>query len=60
MEKAMAVLFGMSESDFARQTASAEDWLSGLLKVWTDGEKESDEIVSSWTESFKALDRLYP
>ena len=47
--------FGMSESDFARQTASAEAWLSGLLKVWTDGEKETDEIVSQWTESFKAL-----
>ena len=33
---------------------------SGLLKVWTDGEKESDEIVSSWTESFKSADRLHP
>ena len=33
----------------------AQDWLDGLLKVWTDGEKESDEIVSHWTESFKSL-----
>ena len=31
------------------------DWLDGLLKVWTDGEKETDEIVSTWTDSFKAL-----
>ena len=47
--------FGMSDSDFSRQTQSAQDWLDGLLKVWTDGEKETDEIVSSWTESFKTL-----
>ena len=47
--------FGMSESDFSRQAQSAQDWLDGLLKVWTDGEKETDEIVSSWTDSFKAL-----
>ena len=45
----------MSDSDFSRQTQSAQDWLDGLLKVWTDGEKETDEIVASWTESFKAL-----
>ena len=47
--------FGMSESDFVRQTQSAQEWLDGLIKVWTDGEKESDEIVSQWTESFKNL-----
>ena len=47
--------FGMSESDFVRQTQSAQEWLDGLIKVWTDGEKESDEIVSAWTESFKSL-----
>ena len=45
----------MSESDFSRQAQSAQDWLDGLLKVWTDGEKETDEIVASWTDSFKAL-----
>ena len=45
----------MSENDFVRQTQSAQDWLDGLLKVWTDGERESDEIVSHWTESFKSL-----
>ena len=47
--------FGMSEGDFSRQAQSAQDWLDGLLKVWADGEKETDEIVSSWTDSFKAL-----
>ena len=45
----------MSKEDFARDQQSAGDWLDGLLKVWTDGEKESDEIVSHWTESFKSL-----
>ena len=47
--------FGMSKEDFARDQQSAGDWLDGLLKVWTDGEKESDEIVSHWTESFRSL-----
>lgn len=47
--------FGMSEADFTRATATTQDWLSGLLAVWTDGEKETNEIVSEWTESFKAL-----
>ena len=27
----------------------------GLLTVWTDGKKETDEIVSEWTESLKTL-----
>ena len=40
--------FGMGKEDFARDQQSAVDWLDGLLKVWTDGEKESDEIVSAW------------
>lgn len=47
--------FGMSESDFTRELQSAEDWMNGLIAVWTDGEKESDEIVEEWTNSFKEL-----
>ena len=47
--------FGMNEGDFARNTQSAQDWLDGLLAVWSDGQKETDEIVGSWTDSFKAL-----
>ena len=47
--------FGMSESDFARKTESAQEWLDGLLRAWTDGEKETDESVSQWTESFRNL-----
>jgi len=47
--------FGMSESDFSRELKSAEEWMDGLIAVWTDGEKESDEIVETWTNSFKEL-----
>ena len=41
--------FGLTAEDFTRNKQAAEDWLSGLLTVWTDGQKETDEIVSEWT-----------
>ena len=47
--------FGMSKSDFVRDRQSAQKWLDGLLAVWSDGEKESNEIVAQWTDSFKSL-----
>ena len=47
--------FGMSEENFVRTVQTSGDWLTGLLTVWTDGRKETDEIVSEWTNSFKAL-----
>ena len=47
--------FGMTKDDFVRTTASAKEWLSGLTNVWSDGQKETNEIVESWTESFKSL-----
>jgi TP901 family phage tail tape measure protein len=47
--------FGMSEEDFTRAEQSSEDWLNGLLAVWSDGKKETNEIVTEWTDSFKAL-----
>ena len=51
--------FGMSTDDFKTSgddgISSAEDWLSGLLVVWTDGKKETDAIVNEWTDSWKAL-----
>ena len=47
--------FGMDRSDFVRENQSAQEWLNGLIAVWTDGQKETDEIVSEWTDSFKAL-----
>lgn len=36
-------------------TQNAQEWMDGLLEVWTDGQKETDEIVSEWTEAFKKL-----
>ena len=49
--------FGMSKDDFVRDgtAQSAQEWLNGLLVVWTDGKKETNEIVAEWTDSFKAL-----
>ena len=47
--------FGMSKEDFVKDKQSAQDWLDGLLAVWSDGEKESNEIVAHWTDSFKTL-----
>ena len=47
--------FGLTAEDFTRNQQAAEDWLSGLLAVWTDGQKETGEIVSEWTSSFKSL-----
>lgn len=49
--------FGMSSSDFEKvektTTQSAQDWYSGMIKVWLDGKKETNTIVSQWTNSFK-------
>ena len=50
--------FGMTKDDFVRTTASAKEWLSGLTNVWSDGQKETNEIVESWTESFKSLQEM--
>lgn len=47
--------FGMSKDDFKRATGNSREWLNGLLGVWSDGKKETNEIVSEWTESFKSL-----
>ena len=47
--------FGMSKDDFKRATGNSREWLNGLLDVWSDGKKETNEIVSEWTESFKSL-----
>lgn len=47
--------FGMSKGDFKRATGNSREWLNGLLDVWSDGKKETNEIVSEWTDSFKSL-----
>ena len=40
---------------FTRETKSAREWLQGVLAVWSDGKKETNEIVREWTDSFKEL-----
>ena len=47
--------FGMSKEDFQRDTSSAQEWINGVLGIWSDGKKETNEIISEWTESFKSL-----
>ena len=49
--------FGLSKDDFKGAFAlkSASAWKDGLIRVWTDGKKETKEIVTEWTDSFKAL-----
>ncbi len=49
--------FGLSKDDFKGAFAlkSASAWKDGLIRVWTDGKKETKEIVAEWTDSFKAL-----
>ena len=47
--------FGMSQSDFIRERQNAQDWLNGLLAVWSDGKKETNQTVSEWTDSWRSL-----
>ncbi len=51
--------FGMSAEDFAnsgkQDIQSAKEWLSGMTGVWSDGKKETNEIVKQWTDSWKSL-----
>ena len=39
--------FGMSKDDFKRATGNSREWLNGLLDVWSDGKKETNEIFST-------------
>lgn len=47
--------FGMSTSDFQRQTGDMQSWFDGVMAVWSDGEKETNDIVNHWTNSFKEM-----
>ena len=51
--------FGMTTEDFAKSgkkdIQSAQEWLTGMTDVWSDGKKETNAIVNEWTESWKAL-----
>lgn len=51
--------FGMSTDDFvtgtkqtAKTTTSAvQDWMDGMIEVWSDGKYETDAIVKEWQDS---------
>ena len=47
--------FGMTKDDFTRAVGNSKEWMNGLLAVWSDGKKETNEIVTEWTNSFKSL-----
>jgi len=51
--------FGLSKEDFIKSgeeaTATSQEWLDGLLEVWSDGKSETNAIVNQWTDSWKAL-----
>lgn len=47
--------FNMDKSDFVRDVASAREWREGVINEWSDGQKETDEIVTKWVDSFKNL-----
>lgn len=47
--------FGMSESDFQRETGDMQSWFDGVMRVWSDGEKETNDIVNHWVDSFKSM-----
>ena len=43
--------FGLSKESF-QNLNGGEDWLASLIETWTDGKKETAEIVNSFIESF--------
>ncbi len=51
--------FGLSKEDFVQSgeeaTATSQQWLEGLLEVWSDGKSGTNAIVNQWTDSWKAL-----
>lgn len=44
--------FNIDKESFAGGTKASKDWLASLIKTWTDGEKETNEIVASFVDSF--------
>ena len=45
--------FGLSKDDFSYSgLKDAQTWRDSLIQVWTDGEKETDDIVKQFTEGF--------
>ena len=47
--------FGMSREDFVQAQYTTKEWLAGIIAEWTDGQKETDEIIDQWVGSWKGL-----
>ncbi len=45
--------FGLSESDFGGADADARSWFDRLKATWTDGKKETNDIVKGYVDEFK-------
>lgn len=46
--------FGLGEEDFSSIIKPARGWLDELLRVWSDGKAETQEIVQEMTSGFTA------
>ena len=51
--------FGMSKDDFVKRAEeekqTAAQWMSGMIAVWSDGKRETNDIVKQWQDSWKSL-----
>lgn len=44
--------FGLSKESFSGGQSELEDWMSRLTETWSDGKKETAEIVKSYVDEF--------
>lgn len=53
--------FGLSSDDFTKTTtkttSTVQDWMDGMVEVWSDGKRETDTIVKEWKDSSDALSK---
>ncbi len=47
--------FNMSTSDYTNSRTSLQKWKDQVIEIWSDGEKETRETVTQWTNDFKDL-----
>ena len=45
-------MFGLSKADFAGSTQATKDWFDSLVTTWTDGKRETNDIVKQFTDGF--------
>lgn len=53
--------FGLNAEDFqktaVKTTSTVQDWMDGMVEVWSDGKYETDAIVKEWQDSSDALSK---